>query len=482
MHRSHNRVGLLCALLTLWALPAHADPPNIILVVFDDATACWFGDYTTDAATSAFCSEAYETPTMDALADSGVMVPVAWAQPVCSPFRASMMTGTNPREHGVGTAADIQDFSNKPSLNAARPNLARSLEAGGYTTYLYGKAHMAGFELGDGLATHPSALGFSFGRGSLGNLDKTSDGDVGGDGYTDWQMCNFVTGVCDTETTYATTFTIDDAELVLNNAEPWFMSIQFNAPHSPFHAPPPGLITNDEDCNDIEEDDTHVCFNRAIEAADTELGRLIAHGDYDPTDTVIIVTADNGTPFSIAVAAESDWEAGRCKSSVGECGLWVPLIASGAGVGSGTADILVQASTDLYATILDIAGIQQDASGFNTGSFLPSLGGQEYVYRSISFWPNLQDPALASPRSCLYAERFRFNSTTGARESHHEAMRTATHKLMRHLDDGEDPAEEFFLTSAIREAVGDRQGLSGDDYDALVAKMDLANTGGDPCR
>ena len=215
-------------------MPAFALPPNIILVVLDDVTACWIGDYTTDAATSALCSEAYATPTIDALADSGVMIPTAWAQPTCSPFRASMLTGTNPREHQLGIAVDIDDASRRVSLNAARPSLARVLEAGGYTTYMYGKSHLAGFELGvDGMATHPSALGFSFGRGSLSNLSKTSESGVGGGGYTDWQMCDFVTGACDVETTYATTQTIDDAVEVLNNAEPWFLSIQFNAPHAP---------------------------------------------------------------------------------------------------------------------------------------------------------------------------------------------------------------------------------------------------------
>lgn len=470
---------LLLTLLCLWSLPAFATPPNIILVALDDVTACWLGVYTADRAE---CSEAYATPIMDGLAAAGVVVKTAWGQPSCSPWRSSVMTGTQPQEHRVGGAFNIEIAQGKKGLSAARPNLARALEAGGYDTYVYGKWHMAEFELGDGQVIHPSSMGFTTGRGSVSNLARTTESGVGGVGYTEWQLCDFMTGSCAEETTYATTFTIDDAITVLDNAEPWFLYLPMNAPHTPHHAPPADLITNDTACDDIATDPDHICFNRAIEAVDTELGRLLAHGDYNAADTVIIITADNGTDEAIAQATQALWEDDRCKNSVGECGLWVPLIASGAGVGNGTADILVQAA-DLYATILEIAGVENIGAGHTTGSMLPSLGGRRIMDRSISFWANLQDHTLPSKRSCIYAESFA--DFTGVRTNWHEAMRTATYKLMRHRS---DETEELFLTSSIREGDGDEISTpyGGADlaaYNDLTAKMDAMNVaGGDPCR
>jgi len=479
--------GLLCTLLLLlWALPAAAaDPPNIIVLVADDVTACWFGVYTADRVE---CSEAYLTPRIDTLAAGGVVVKTAWAMPTCTPYRAAMMTGTFPTENRVGRT--ILSASGGTGLSAARPNLARALEAGGYDTYHFGKWHLAGTALGAGQTIHPSSMGFTAGRGSIGNVGNTTDGAEGGESYTDWQLVDFMAGTTTEENTYATTFTIDDAILVLNNAEPWFMSIQLNAPHNPQHQPTPGLFDATVDCEEggAGGDLPEICYNRAIQALDTELGRLLDHGDYDPTDTVIIITSDNGTPLSIAQATQPAWEDDRCKQTVGECGLWVPLIVSGAGVGTGTADILVQA-TDLHATILEIAGVENIAAGHTTGSLVPSLGGHQIRYRGISFWNNMVDPTLPSKRSCIYAEEF--NDSSGVRVDWNEAMRTDTYKLMRHKTLG---TEELFLTAtAIREdpaftPTGDviptpYAGADEIAYDFLTEKMDaMTAAGGDPCR
>lgn len=493
MRNRTHRITLAAALLLLllWSLPALAvEQPNIILVPLDDVTACWIGKYTADRAE---CSEAYATPVIDALAAGGVTVKTAWALPSCSPWRASVMTGTHPREHRVGGAFDIETTDGKPGLSAARPNLARTLEAGGYHTYVYGKWHMAEKELGDGQVIHPSSMGFTTGRGSVSNPTKTTIPGQGGVGYFDWQLCNFMTGACAEENTYATTFTIDDAITVLTQPEPWFLYLPLNAPHNPQEQPPieiPPLYDETTSCDsdvggaDLDE----VCFTRAIQALDTELGRLTSHINYNPADTVILITADNGSPPTIAVATQPLWESNRCKNSVGECGLWVPMIASGAGVGNGTADILVQA-TDLHATILDIAGVENVGAGYTTGSMLPSLGGRKLLYRSISFWPNLRDHTRASPRSCIYAEEF--NESSGTRLDWNEAMRTADYKLIRHRTAG---TEELFLTAtAIREdpaftPTGDVIPTPYENadliaYDFLTEKMDAMNVaGGDPCR
>ncbi len=478
---------LLVPLLLLLSAPALAQP-NIILVVLDDVTACWVEQYDIDAATAADCNgEWYETPQMDAFAVAGVLVTRAWGLPVCSPYRASILTGTLPREHNIGGTINIQAATKRRSFQAARPNLARTLGAAGYTTRMFGKHHLGAFELGEeALIRHPVSIGFGAGNGTLSQTNQTVTG-VGGVGYEDWENCNFLTGSCVQDTDYATTQVVDDAIAALTLDEPFFIYMPMNAPHSPFHKPPTALFTATLDCDDDvgAPDLDEACYAAALEAADTELGRLIAA--YDPTDTILIITADNGTPNQaskpIATNTNPSWIVDRCKGNVTECGLWVPLMVDGVGIDTGTADILVSA-TDLHATILDLAGVENVGAAYSTGSLLPSLGGRNLQYRSVSFADNLKDVSLPSRRSCIYAEQFVPDETTGAKTNWHEGIRNATHKLMRHNDDGETYAEEFFLTSSIYEvAPTDHLALSGDDYDFLTAKMDLMNeTGGDPCR
>lgn len=485
---------LWIALLLLVASPVSA-VPNIIFVLLDDVTACMIGDYTTDAATSGSCSEAFETPVIDSLADAGVMVTHAWGHPVCSPYRASLMTGTMPRESRVGAGVNPDIASDNRGLNAARPTFVEALRDGGYRTEMYGKHHLAEFELGlQGVRRHPIALGFQAGAGTAVGVQRNTLG-TGGGTYEDWERINFVDGTVTQSTTYATTSIVDDAIVSVQGSEPFFLFLSFQAPHTPLHKPPtqvPALYTPTDDCdgNLIAPDLDHVCYTRDLQAVDTELGRLFDPGETWWSDiaanTIVIITSDNGMREQEAIALQPLWEEGRCKGSVGECGLWVPLIVAGAGIPTNeTADIMVQ-STDWHATILDMAGIVNPAAGFSTGSFLPSLGGREYIYRSVSFWRNLQDTTSTQSRSCIYAERFVGNY--GAPTNWHEGIRSSTYKLMRHNDDGEDPAEELYLTSDLREAAIDliATPYGGADliaYNNLIAKMNAMNEpGGDPCR
>ena len=472
---------LAAALLTLlWATSAFA-VPNIVVVVLDDLGACGIGKYKT--AQPAVCIEAFLTPTIDLLAAGGVTIEHAWAQPNCSPFRAGMMTGTLPTQNLVGHVTDPDTVANRPGLRAVQPNLLHSLSDAGYRLSIQGKWHLARAELGIGSQAqilHPIAAGFDEGKWSLAGVTSSVIETVGGT-YFSWEQCT-TTGLCEEVTTYATTEVIDNAIIAAGGSEPFFLYVPLNAPHAPISKPPDPLFTANDDCDGdlVAADLPEVCHTRMVQAADTELARLIA---VLPADTIVIVTSDNGTLESVAIEQQPLWELNRCKGDVGECGLWVPLIVNGPGIDTAgaTTTTLVQAQ-DLHATILAMAGAVNPGGEWNTGSMLPSDGGAEYVYRGISFLPNLIDPTLASSRSCTYVEQFRADATTGARTQWHEAIRNSTHKLMRHRDDGEDPAEECFLVASIREAVVDRITLPDASCTALGLLMDEMHSGGDPCR
>ncbi len=480
--RNRTRGIALALALLFWASPAVAVPPNIVFVVLDDISACHIGKYTTDLAD---CIEAFATPTIDTLAAGGVTVRQAWAQPNCSPWRAGMLTGTFPTQNLVGTVTLPESIQGKPGLRAAQPNLLHSLDDAGYRIVIQGKWHLAQAELfvSGGQIIHPISTGFEEGNWSMASLGKSVT-DIGLGTYLSWEKCSG-DGTCAVSETYATTDVIDDAIVSMGGSEPFFLYVPLHTPHGPIHQPPievPPLYTETVDC---EEGNTggdlpEVCYARMVQAGDTDLARLVAAL---PANTIIIVTSDNGTPESTAIATQPLWEADRCKSTVGECGLWVPVIVSGQGIDSAgaTTSTLVQ-TQDWHATILDMADAENPGSVWDTGSMLPSDGGAEYVYRGVSFLPNLVDPAAASSRSCTYVEMFQPDVVTGARTNWHEAIRDSTHKLMRHRDDGEDPAEECFLVADIRETVANRITLPDASCTALGLKMDAMHSGGDPCR
>ena len=483
--------AILVSVSLLWASSALALPPNIIFVVADDLTACWLGDYLTDPATSAKCNaEAGPTPALDLMADEGVMIAGAWGFPVCSPFRAAALAGTLPRQNGVGHAFNIENPQGRYGLRASDPNLARALAAGGYHTNLIGKWHLADSEqtLAEQLA-HPINMGFVEATGLVSQVNKSAVGyhtgnDVGGVDYEDWESCDFAAGTCEQETTYNTTKLIDDAIVAIGAmSEPWFLYLPLQAPHTPVSVPPSDLFTPDAECDGDEgaPDEPYACYRAMTEAMDTELGRLRAA--HDSSDTIFIFTADNGSVLTTANATNSDWVEG-CKDSVYECGLWVPLIVTGPGIPvNETADILVSAP-DWHATILDMAGVENDHGGSDSGMW-PTRAGQPYVYRSESFWPNLQDTSLAASRRCIYTESFNRDTTTGERKNWIEAVRSDTRKLMLWHGFAGGPDEYVYWdTDNIYERDGTELAQSGDEYEFLLNALATMNDGnvGDACR
>ncbi len=94
-----TRTLLRLAVAAILFLPPVVSAQNIVIVVIDDAGIERFGTYAIDHQLPG----AAPTPTIDSLASTGVRFDNFWAYPVCSPFRASLLTGVGPWSHGVGT-------------------------------------------------------------------------------------------------------------------------------------------------------------------------------------------------------------------------------------------------------------------------------------------------------------------------------------------------------------------------------------------
>ncbi|HKT57280.1 MAG TPA: arylsulfatase [Microbacterium sp.] len=118
-----------------WPAPARpSGAPNVVIMLIDDLGFSDLGPFGSEIP----------TPHIDALADRGWTFSNYHTAPMCSPSRASLLTGLNPHRAGFGYVAHVDPgypgFACE--LPADAPTLAESLRAGGYATFAVGKWHL----------------------------------------------------------------------------------------------------------------------------------------------------------------------------------------------------------------------------------------------------------------------------------------------------------------------------------------------------
>lgn len=368
---------LLVLILLAWAPVSPAS--NVLFVLFDDVGCPKMQMYTS-------ATNAVRTPVMLALAEQGVTFDHAYSQPVCSPTRVCVQTGVASWRLGIGRTVDWQ--SQQWSLKLQTVTLPERLAVAGVTCGLAGKWHMS--SLADGGIDAPNLQGWADARFNPANIDQTA-----GWNYYHWQRV--VNGVDGSSDTYVTSAQVDDAIDLMNSLpEPFVVFLCFNAPHSPSwelgNTPPPELTDYDLS--------NHAPFNlyaAALNAADTELGRLLASVDAGRRSrTTIFVSADNGTPKPVALPPENP---NRVKGTVYEGGVHVPLFVWGEAVRKpGRCAALVQL-TDIHATILEINRVTPAEP-----------------LDSISLVPYLSDPCADSIRRSATADYYAPNNRGGYSE------------------------------------------------------------------
>ena len=142
--------------------------PNVLFIIADD-----FGAHDM----SAFGSDFYETPNLDSLAFQSMIFTNGYASArVCSPSRASIMSGKSPARHGItdwiGAPAG-EEWRNRerhtkllpPDYQRSLPHdytvLPEALKDEGYTTFFAGKWHLGGE------GSYPEDHGFDFNQGGF---------------------------------------------------------------------------------------------------------------------------------------------------------------------------------------------------------------------------------------------------------------------------------------------------------------------------
>ena len=339
-------------------IAAHANP-NILLIIADDmgidASRCYsLGD------------QQAPMPNVEAMCASGMVFDNAYSAPLCSPTRATILTGQYGFRTGVGTAIRRRDGAR--GLSADVTSLFDVLATTEYKANLIGKWHLAG--AGTTL-DHPAELGVPdyFGLIRGGTRD-----------YWNWPAVENGEEVRINE--YATTVFTDRAiDWIRAQDGPWFLWLAYNAPHAPFHLPPAHLHGFDDLSADPDAIDENPLpyYQAALQALDTEIGRLMAAMPREVRDnTVVMFIGDNGSPNQVTRGFYGEHAA---KGSIFEGGTHVPFVVSGPGIAPGRTESFMN-TTDLFATIAGYAGVAVQTP--DSHDIRPILSGQdgtrEYVY------------------------------------------------------------------------------------------------------
>ena len=208
--------------------PIAPTPDNVLIVLLDDTRDEDVGTYG--------APDAAPTPVLDGLAAEGVRFTNAWAAPVCSSARASMLTGRYPSRLGVGGP---MEWGTSGRLRPREITLPEMLEHSAlpWDSSQVGKWHVHDYSDKE---TNPGDQGFAWYAGTPGNLW----GREGKDDYTDWEKND--NGALARTTAYAMTDANDDAiARVQQMQEPWLLYYGMYAPHAPYHVPPQDLVKGD---------------------------------------------------------------------------------------------------------------------------------------------------------------------------------------------------------------------------------------------
>lgn len=322
--------------------------PNVVFILADDLG--W-------RDLSCYGSPFYETPHIDALAASGMRFTNAYtAASICSPTRASLMTGKHPVRTGITDY--IPGLKSEPDqmltprtateLQLSEITLGEMFQQGGYQTFYTGKWHLggAGFE--------PSEQGFEFyvGDDELGRHNR------------DWQVGQRMTEAFD-----------NFAKQERDPQKPFLAVMAFHEPHLPILEYPEHIEHFRDKAADLPEgpaaykehdgrtrarqDDP--AYGSEVAGLDSFVGNILSTLDnLQLTDeTVVVFFSDNGglsTKNQPGPTTNDPLRSG--KGWLYEGGIRVPLIVRLPGrVAPDSVSDELTSSCDVLPTLLDLAGL-----------------------------------------------------------------------------------------------------------------------------
>ena len=363
-----SALGILGVTRAMAAGGSALDKPNFVFILMDDLG--WMD-------VSCYGSKFYETPNIDRLASQGMRFTSAYAAcPVCSPTRASILTGKYPaRLHLTDWIPGHKQENPKllvPEFNQQLPldevTIAETLKSAGYVTASIGKWHLGKEPF------YPDKQGFDFVFGGTNQGNQPSY-------FYPYGIKNITTG---TKGEYLTDRLTTEAEKFIeaNKDKPFFLYLPQYAVHTPLKGKPE-VVAKYEKKVKPGMDQNNAQYAAVVEGADNSVGRIMAKLDELKLSdrTVVIFFSDNGGLAD--VTSNAPLRAG--KGTLYEGGIRVPLIVRWPGkVKAGSLCHTPMISTDFYPTLLEMAGME--GSAHDGLSIMPLLRQKGSIERKTFYW------------------------------------------------------------------------------------------------
>lgn len=378
--------------------------PNFVFILVDDLGTTDLGCYG---------SRFYETPNLDRFARTGVRFTAAYAAgSVCSPTRASILTGKYPARIGITDWIPGLDPKNRKLLGPQdldhlpleEVTIAEALKQAGYRTFFAGKWHLGG------KGFYPEDQGFDINKGGY------EAGSPRGGYYSPWKNPKLPNGpvgeyLTDRLTSEAVGFLEKNAPRSGGQRRfpPFFLYLSFYTVHTPIQACRRHLSRFEEKLKRMPSGSPEEDFRRErrgwtklvqndpryasmVYAMDENVGRVLDKLDRLGLagDTVVVFTSDNGGLSTLgrkwAPTSNEPFRAG--KGWCYEGGIREPLLIRAPGITPpGTTCPVPVISTDFYPTLLELAGLplrpRQHVDGV---SLVPLLKGGKAPGPRDLFW------------------------------------------------------------------------------------------------
>lgn len=433
---------------------AAGSKPNIIFMLIDDM------GYTD---TSLYGSGYYETPNLERLANEGIMFTDAYSgSNLCSPSRATILTGRVPTRNGVDRLCQQNENSYQTGENPSELINQNGFLVSPEPTFLpkdeitipellktagYKSAHIGKWHLGD-----PE-------RG-YGPLDQGYDVNIGGyyrgqppTYFSPYNIPNLSNG---TKGEYLTDRLTDEAVNFIksNKDEPFFLNLAHYAVHTPLGGKPE-LVQKYKD-KQKTENHKNPTYAAMIESVDDSLGKIMDTLEELGLEenTIIVFTSDNGGIDYWDISSNLPLREAKCYNYEG--GIRIPAVIKWKGKieGNRVSNEILHHS-DYFPTFSEVAGVKlPDDRVIDGKSLLPMLVNQENLERETLYWFNPH-----------------FNPDSGTNVVPSAAIRDGDYKLIKHYSENSysDGKVELFN---LKNDIGEKNNLATEMPDK-VKELDI---------